>query len=78
MERAVLPFGELWVACVGTEVVGAAMWMHPDRVPYPAVWSSMNKETAALEGSRHRRRAVEPGTPSRGRRVPRRLSGDFD
>ena len=53
MERAVLAFGELWVACVGTEVVGAAMWMHPDRVPHPAVWSSMSAETAALEGSRH-------------------------
>ncbi len=53
MERAVLPFGELWVASAGTEVVGAAMWMHPDRVPHPAVWSSMTAETAALEGSRH-------------------------
>ena len=53
MERAVLPFGELWVACVATEVVGAAMWMHPDRIPHPAVWSSMSAETAALEGSRH-------------------------
>ena len=53
IERAVLPFGELWVASVGTEVVGAAMWIHPDRVPHPAVWSSMSAETAALEGSRH-------------------------
>ncbi len=53
MERAVLPFGELWVASVGTEVVGTAMWMHPDRIPHPAVWSSMSVETAALEGSRH-------------------------
>ena len=53
MERAVLPFGELWVASVGTEVVGATMWIHPDRVPHPAVWSSMSAETAALEGSRH-------------------------
>ncbi len=53
MERAVVSFGELWVASVGTEVVGAAMWIHPDRVPHPAVWSSMSAETAALEGSRH-------------------------
>ena len=53
LERAVLPFGELWVACVGTEVAGVAMWMHPNRIPHPAVWSSMRAETAALEGSRH-------------------------
>lgn len=53
MERAVLTFGELWVATVGAGIVGAAMWMHPDRVPHSAVWSSMGGETAALEGSRH-------------------------
>ncbi len=71
MERAVLPFGEIWVAIAGRMVVGVALWMDPRHAPHPEVWAGMRDETVALEGDRHHASAaaelalahMKPGEP---------------
>lgn len=61
MERAVLPFGEVWLAVDAGPIAGVAMWMLPDRAPQPAVWEEIRAATAVLEGDRHEyAEAAEP------------------
>ena len=53
MENAVLPYGEMWVAVEAETLVGAAMWMHPDRPPPAAVWNEISSQQPTFEGTRH-------------------------
>jgi GNAT superfamily N-acetyltransferase len=53
LERVGLPFGRVWVACVGARIEAASIWTDSRTPPPEHAWSGMADEQRALEGDRH-------------------------
>jgi GNAT superfamily N-acetyltransferase len=53
MAELALPYGQIWIAVHGGNIVSAAVWMEPNPPIPPEVLTSVAAQSAALEGTRH-------------------------